>query len=241
MILNKILKTIFPEGYSCVCCGNEIFDKVNGICESCDKTLPYITGRICLHCGEPLISDGDYCKKCKGKKFIYDRAITVFEFNGSARNLVLGLKYNNQKYLAKSLGKFLEDMYVKSKLFADLIIPVPLCEKRLKARKYNQAELIANELANNINIEIRTDILFRVKETPTQTKLNFSERQQNLKDAFKVKNRRLIKNKTIFLIDDVLTTGATVTECAKTLKNAGAKCVYVLAVCHTIKSNDEKK
>ena len=235
MILNKILKTMFPEGYSCICCGNEIFDKENGVCESCEKLLPYITGKICLHCGEPLISDGKYCKRCKGKKFIYDRAITVFEFNGSARNLVLGLKYNNQKYLAKPLGKFLESVFVKSNLYADIIIPVPLCEKRFKTRKYNQAELISNEFAKNVGIEIRNDILFRVKETPTQTKLNFNERQQNLKDAFKVKNRKLIKDKTIILIDDVLTTGATVTECAKVLKSAGAKCVYVFAVCHTIK------
>lgn len=239
MILNKILKTMFPEGYSCVCCGNEIFDKENGVCDYCEKSLPYIKGRICLHCGEPLISDGDYCKKCKGKKFIYDRAITVFEFKDQARNLVLGLKYNNQKYLAKPLGKFLKDIYENSKLFADLIIPVPLCEKRLKIRKYNQAELIANEFSNNVGIEIRNDILFRVKETPTQTKLNYTERQQNLKDAFKVKNRKFIKDKTIILIDDVLTTGATVTECAKVLKSAGAKCVYVLAICHTIVSENK--
>ena len=239
MKFKMILKILFPEGYSCVCCGNEIFDKENGVCESCEKPLPYITGAICSHCGEPLVSDGYYCKKCKGKKFIYNRAVSVFEFKDNARNLILGLKYNNNKYLAKPLGKMLADLYTKSLMFADIIVPVPLCNKRLTERKFNQAELIANELAKNVNVEIRNDILFRVKNTPTQTELNYTERQNNLKDAFKVKNKKLIKDKVVLIVDDVITTGATVTECARVLKQAGAKEVCVITVCHTLKSDSE--
>ncbi len=241
-MIKKLIKLIFPDNYACFICGEDVFNNKHIVCDHCIKTLPYLTGKLCLHCGEPLIADGNYCKRCKGKKFLYDRAISPFKYTDEIKNLIIGLKYNNKKYNAKCLASFMADCFNATSLYADVIIPVPLCESRLKQRKYNQAEVLANEVSKHLNKKLLTNILFRVKETPSQTNLDFMERKKNLKDAFKVKgSKKPIKDKFVLLIDDVFTTGATTTECAKALKKAGAKVVYVLTASHTVLKDKEQE
>ena len=234
---SKLLKMLFPEKYTCVICDDEVFNKYS-ICKSCLKSLEYLTGKTCIHCSDPLISMGDYCKRCKGKVFYYDRAIAPFVFDGKIKGIIHGLKYGNKKYLAEPLAIFMADKYTNEKLFADLIIPVPLCSRRLNERGYNQSLLLANAFGKIKKIKVDADAFIRIKETPPQTNLDFMERQSNLVNAFKVFNKKLVKGKSILLIDDVFTTGATATECAKMLKKAGASCVYVLTVAHTNKSQE---
>ncbi len=237
-MLKYILNLIYPDNYSCYVCGNDVFDNPHLICDDCLKTLPFLTGNLCKHCGEPIKSEGNYCKRCKGKKFIFDKALAPFVYKDEIKNLILGLKYNNKKYNAKCLASFMSDVILKNNINADVIIPVPLCNKRLKQRGYNQSWLLANEICKSVKVGVKDNILLRVKETPTQTNLDYAERQDNLKDAFKVRNSKQIKNKIVLLIDDVYTTGATVRECSKVLKNAGAKEIYVVTVAHTLLDND---
>lgn len=234
----KFSDLFYPINYSCYVCGMDVFDNPYFICDDCKKNLPYLEGKICIHCGEPLVSDGNYCKRCKGKVFIIDRAFAPFIYKDNAVSLVYNLKYNSKKYVAKCMAKFMADYFKKSKLYADYIIPVPLCDKRFKQRGYNQSEELAKEISKLLNINIKLDCLKRVKETPTQTNLDYSERQINLKDAFKVYKSKCLNDKTILLIDDVYTTGATTKECARVLKNAGANCVYVLTFAHTVIKDD---
>ena len=132
----------------------------------------------------------------------------------------------------------MSEKFKTEKLYVDLIIPVPLCEKRLKLRGYNQSELLGKEIAKNLSLPLITNSLYRVKETLQQTKLNIMERQSNLKDAFVVKKKKMVKGKSVLLIDDVYTTGATSTEYARMLKLAGASAVYVLTVAHTVKDDE---
>lgn len=233
-MFKKILKFIYPETYTCLCCGRDVFDNPYLICEKCLKVLPFITEKVCAHCGVQLINEGNYCKICKGKNFVIDRAVSPFIYQDVIRKLIKDLKYNNAKYVSISLGKFMADHFVKTKMFAQMIIPVPLCNKRLKERGYNQAKLLADRISENINIPVVDNILIRNKETPTQTKLNFTNRRQNMVDAFEVINKSEVKDKVVLLVDDIYTTGATANECAKTLKNAGAKIVYVITAAHTI-------
>lgn len=240
MLINKIIEMLFPEGFTCICCGDEIFDGKYQMCSGCYSSLHLLEGRLCLHCSDPLLSDGNYCKRCKGRKFFYDRAVSPFVFEGNAANLIHGLKYNNRKYLAKPLSKFMVEKFLLERLYADIVIPVPLCKKRLKERGYNQSFLLAKEICKTLGLPLH-DNLIRVKETPSQTSLDFIERQKNLKDAFKVNNKKEIKDKSVLLIDDVFTTGATARECSIALKNAGAKSVYVLTIAHTIKKEMNKK
>lgn len=237
-MLKKILDLLFPKGYSCIVCSEEIFDSPYGICKSCEKKLPYLKGNLCLHCSDYVLGAGYYCKRCKGKKFICDRAIAPFEYSGIAKKLILGLKYSNKKYYAEFIAKFIADCITENKLVFDYIVAVPLCEKRLKSRGYNQAFLLAQQISKILNKPLLENVLIRVKETPTQTVLNKQERLLNMKDAFKVKNKKLIKGKTILIVDDVYTTGATIDSCSKVLKDGGAMAVYCVTVGHTIKNTN---
>ena len=187
-----------------------------------------------MHCGEPLVSDGLFCKRCKGKKFIFDRAVAPFEYSDCIIGFIKNLKYDHKKFYAKPIAKFMAGSYLKNDFNCDIIIPVPLCNKRFKERGFNQSELIANEISKIIGIEVSVNNLKRVKETPHQTNLDYAKRQVNLKDAFKVYNQKEIKAKKVLLIDDVYTTGATVKECSKVLKKAGANSIFVLTFAHTL-------
>lgn len=237
MNFKRITNIIYPTGFSCINCSKEIFDNDYLICNICKKSLIFLSGKLCLHCGDPIPS-GNYCLRCKGKKFYCDKIISPFEYDGIVKKFVLNLKYSNKKYYSQSLAKYMADAFNKEILPCDIITCIPLCEKRLKQRGYNQSELLAINFAKFLNIESNFDILKRVKETPTQTNLNYSERRKNMIGAFKVINKKLIKDKVIVLIDDVYTTGATITECAKTLKEAGARAVYGVTAAHTIFKNN---
>jgi len=247
MKFKNFLNVLFPKGYSCLNCGYEIFDEPYVLCEACKKLLPYIKGRVCLHCGEPLIADGDYCKKCKGKEFVFERAFCDFEYDGIIKKLIYGLKYGGKKYYGDTLGVLMAECVVKNNIRFDKIIPVPLCDKRLKQRGYNQSKIIADCMVahlKTLNYNYAIDgvcdydnviddtSLIRIKETPTQTNLTTKERKENMKDAFKVVGN--IKGKTILLIDDVHTTGATLTECSSVLKDKHTKCVYAITSARTI-------
>ena len=123
----------------------------------------------------------------------------------------------------------------------DVVIPVPLSAKRLKWRGYNQAELLTKSFCKYTNLTLNTDVLEKINDTSQQAKLNYSERQTNLLKSFKVKDKQSIKDKTVLLIDDIVTTCATANVCSKVLKNAGAKTVYVLSVARTsVKIPQEK-
>ena len=234
MSFKKLFNLIYPIGFSCVNCGTEIFDDETQLCNICKNTLNFLSGKICLHCGEPITGSGNYCLHCKGKKFICDKIISPFTYSGTIKKLIIGLKYNNKKYYAQCLANYMATSFKKEYLPCDIITCVPICSKRLKERGYNQAELLGEHFAKNINKEFNPNILQRVKETPTQTKLTYTQRCKNMKNAFKVIDKNIINNKVVIIVDDVYTTGATITECAKKLKDAGALTIYGVTVAHTI-------
>ena len=237
-MFKKILNFIFPETYSCLGCGRDVFDNPYLFCSHCIDKLPFITEKVCIRCGDILENQGYYCKRCKGRTITFDRAISCFKYDGKIKTLIHSLKFDKAKYVALSLSKFLADVFINEKLYANIIIPVPLCDKRLKQRGYNQSKILADELSKHLKLKVKDNLLKRVKETPNQTELNFNQRQVNLLDAFKVVNSKEIKDKAVLLIDDIYTTGATARECSKVLRKAGAKAIYVLTVGHTILKNE---
>lgn len=229
------LETLFPSGLVCFICGDEVQESEFELCNKCAKKLPLVK-KHCLKCGSPIHSEANYCLTCKSNKRFFDFARSAFIYQDEIAYVIQELKYNNKKYLARPLAKFLEKEYllIKDKIKpVDFIIPIPLSKERFKKRGYNQSELLARELSKLIDIPTNTEIVERIKNTETQTKLSFVERQENLNGAFKVTSRAKVKNKSFILIDDVLTTGSTVSHCAEVLKRAGAKAVYVLTVATT--------
>lgn len=236
MNFKKLLNVLYPKNFSCYGCGCDVFDET-GFCKNCTHLLKYITGNVCQHCSEPIPNGSSYCLKCKGKDFICSKIVSVFEYTGLVKSCIYKLKYTNCKYIADVFGKYLYDCVVKNNLKFDVVTVVPLCESRFKERKYNQAELLAMEFNKFANKPLILKNLIRKKETPTQTNLSKIDREVNMIDAFKVNNNKEFKNKDVLLIDDVYTTGATLTACSKELMKAGAKSVVAVTLAHTTLAN----
>lgn len=229
---NKILDFLFVNDCKCIVCGKEIVKNSKySMCKQCLDSLPYIT-KCCNKCGESIKS-GTICLNCKQNLPKINRNFSIFKYEPPISTLITNLKFKNQKYLAKYLSNFLVDKFLEMEIEVDYIIPVPISEKRFKVRKFNQTELLCSTFEKELNIKIENNLVARVKDTPNQTSLNRRERLINLKDCFKVLNKQKVKGKTILIVDDVYTTGATINEIATVLFNAKAKAVYGLTVAHS--------
>lgn len=200
-----------------------------------NSILNFLFPQKCTGCGK---ENELLCRKCLGKigfsSLIKDKNIfSASDYNDEIiKKAVWMLKYRGIKQLAEPLAELMRQrLWQKISKGAWIIIPIPVSKKRFKERGFNQTELIAKEFALKTDLEIKKDILYKTKETPTQVSIkNKEERLKNLNGAFSVKNPDLIKSKNIILIDDVSTTGATITEARKVLRGAGAKRVIAIVV-----------
>ena len=160
----------------------------------------------------------------------YEKLLYLFKYESLIRKLILRYKFSNKAYL----NHFFANQIVKNeknrKLLKnyDMIIPVPMHKKKMQKRGYNQTELVADELSKSLEISVRKDILLKVINTTTQSKLGGKARQSNIRHAFFIKNDIDVEDKKIILLDDIYTTGATSEECSKILKEAGAQEILVL-------------
>ncbi len=232
-MLNKLFDLIYPKGIKCIFCGDDINnDEPICICDNCKKTLPKVKGKLCSKCGQ-MIETGDVCLDCKSEYKVFERAFSPLIYTGVVRERLFAFKYSNAKYLAEPFGSFMYNKLIEEKILFDFIIPVPLSDNRKKARGYNQAELLAKVIADKTNKPLLTDYLVRIKDTPFQAKSSKEQRKDSIQGAFAMHKRKGIKDKTILLIDDIYTTGATSNECSKKILGSGASRVYVLTLAHT--------
>lgn len=156
----------------------------------------------------------------------------IFKYDNLIRKLIIDYKFNEKTYLYRSFLEFLNNYqkeYIQFKIY-DIIIPVPISKKRKRERGYNQSLLIAREISSKEKIKLGDKVISKVKNNNTQSKLNKEERAENVKNVYKITNNKEIINKNILLIDDIYTTGATLNECSKMLKQAGAKKIDVLTI-----------
>lgn len=236
-IKKALVNAIFVKDIKCITCGAELKIKNKyGLCNKCLNTLPFNNKHICYKCGDSISGRGSYCLNCKDTQKEFEFARAPFIYEDKIRSLIYKLKYSSGQYLAPYISYLLLDEYIRQDWQVDYVIPVPLHKSRQRKRGFNQAELIGCKFESILAIKILKDNLIRSVATPTQTKLTRKERKANLDKAFKVVDKKTIKNKNILLIDDVYTTGATAEECSKTLKKAGVKNVYVLTLAHVKKS-----
>ena len=201
---------------------NFLFPPVCGICGKRDENW------VCENCYNKLKINIIYNKAIN--KF-YDEQIYLFKYK-DIRNLILRYKFNNQSCLNNTFANIIlknKKLCRKIKIY-DIIIPVPMFHKKKKNRGYNQTELITSKIAKCLGIYTNNNILIKSKNTKTQSTLKEKNRYENIKNAFSIKNNELIKNKNIILFDDIITTGATVNECSKILKQNGVKNILVLSI-----------
>ena len=212
-----------------------------------NKILNYILELVyppvCGFCGK--ICREYLCKKCeikikkyeinlmqKNKNKYFDELFCIFKYEKIIRETLIEYKFQNKPYLYKTFSKIiLNNKKVCGFLKKyDIIIPVPISKKRKLTRGYNQSYLIAKEIAKMLNIKLENNILIKTKDIKAQSGLTKKERAINIKNAFMVKNIDKLKNKNILLFDDIYTTGSTVNECARILKEAGANRVGILTI-----------
>lgn len=208
----KILNLIYPP--NCVICGK---DNREYLCKKCEK----IVSKYVLN---------------KTKKYLtkyFDSHIYIFKYEGIIRELIIDYKFKEKSYLCELFVKFLIKNEKICRFFKtyDIIMPVPIHKKRKAQRGYNQSALIARKIVQKWNnLQLEENVLQKQKNTIQQSKLNKKDRIENAKNVYKIDNKEKINNKNIILIDDIYTTGSTANECAKILKENGAKKVIIITI-----------
>lgn len=238
---SNVINQFFPKGIKCILCGEELsHNTLYSICDDCMEKLPYNNGHNCLRCDRPINNMGNYCVNCKNGTLYFKNNKSLFLYKPPINTVVRKLKYDNRKFLSDTFGNMLAGEVSRMDHDFDIVIPVPLFPKRQKKRGYNQSELLCGAMKEKLKMNVDTNVLIKIRNTRTQANLTRTERMENLSDAFMVKDRKMVKGKTILLVDDVFTTGTTINECAKTLIEAGAKAVYSITLAHAHFKGDVK-
>jgi len=205
------------------------------LCPACWSKIRFITAPYCAGCGVPFdapVGDGEMCAPCLTHPPAFAAARSAMLYDDASKRLILSFKHGDRTHLAGTLAGWLQRAGHEFWYNTDALIPVPLHRWRLFKRRYNQAALLARYLETATGKPAWVDALIRTRATPTQGRMNRKERQANVKGAFAVNPawQERLQGKTVILIDDVLTTGATINECSRVLLDAGAKAVNVLTL-----------
>ncbi|HIY97561.1 MAG TPA: hypothetical protein H9729_07715 [Candidatus Borkfalkia excrementigallinarum] len=217
---------LFGERLTCVCCGADLF--VDGhFCERCLQTLPLNAGFICSKCGRAVGEDYPVCLECKAHMPAYTEARSAFRYEGEIVRLVKKFKTGG-RYLAPAFAERMALLLLADFPDADFLVPVPMTERAIKRRGYNQARLLAEEISVRTGIPAECAVLEKSRDTTEQKELSLRGRAENLKGSFHVAERKKCRGARIALIDDVMTTGATANAAAEALLHAGAAKVYLL-------------
>lgn len=225
MLYNKI-KAIFDFFLPrfCTSCKTKLSVNEEFICENCFSNIE-------ITAAERI--ESEYKRKFEKEKLISDfHSAFIFHEGKEIQKLIHSLKYDKNYKAGYFLGKVTSELLVEkiTSWECNIIIPIPLHSLRRADRGFNQAKEIAKGISKHLSIPLETNILKRIRFTKTQTKLNLKERKENIEGAFQFRKGRSVKDKNIILVDDVITTGATISECAKILLANGANKIYALSV-----------
>ncbi len=218
----------------CLGCGVEV-GGASTLCPDCWGKASFIGPPLCACCGRPFEFEAPgvaVCGGCIARPPVYDRARSVLSYDDGSRHIILAFKHGDRTDAADGLAAWMRRAGAELLADADLIAPVPLHRWRLWARRYNQSALLALALGRMTGVPTVPDLLVRRRRTPIQGGLSRAGRERNVAGAFSLRTarREMVKDARVLLVDDVFTTGATVSECAKVLKRAGAARVDVLTL-----------
>ena len=221
------------------------------ICEECLGSFPALPARVCSICGSPAIAtstldvspvagdpstaDRQTCLACADRTYRFERARSYAAYRGPLVGAIVLLKFERIDPLAAYFGNRLASLAIRDNLTADIVVPVPLHRTRERERGFNQAELIAREAARRLSLPLKPILLMRIKARPDKHILTLDERWRITRGAFATRPGSQVDNKRVLLVDDVMTTGATLDACAAALLEAGAKSVVGLTVARTVK------
>uniref|UniRef100_UPI004055EC39 double zinc ribbon domain-containing protein n=1 Tax=Acetatifactor sp. TaxID=1872090 RepID=UPI004055EC39 len=227
-IKKQMLSLVFPT--RCPVCDEIVVPLSEQICLGCMDKLKLLTPPWCMRCGKKLNTDEEFCEDCKKKVHYFTRGRALYEYQ-SVASAIYRMKYGGRREYAEFFGKemavYLKDFIAQVK--PDGIVPIPLHRRRLNKRGYNQAALLAKALGACTGIPVYERIVRRMKNTAPLKLQNPEERQNNLKKAF-IMLENDVKLKTILLVDDIYTTGSTINEVTKVLKQGGVLNVYFVTL-----------
>ena len=233
--VRALLDVLFPPRCR-LCQRSTTGESTPWVCQPCWQTIAYMQPPFCWQCGQPFTAPPEgiaslmhRCGTCLLSPPAYARARAVGYYQGVLRDLIHAMKYQRVYGLVTPLGRLLQGHFSAywQEQKPHAILPVPLHRRKLRSREFDQALALASHLSQHVQIPLWVDVLRRSRPTLPQVGLNANERQRNVRGAFSVTNPTLCAGKTLLLIDDVYTTGATVQECARLLHQAGAACVEV--------------
>jgi competence protein ComFC len=212
---------LFPS--TCIGCG------LRGtlLCPPCERSLPVLPRGACPRCAAMRTVRG-VCRGCRQLSSHLGSVRAAFAYDGAARNAVLQLKFRSGRHLAPLMGALLHHELSLRPLHADVVVPVPLAPGRLRERGYNQATLLAEHVSQSTGGTVRPDALIRRDRRAQQT-LDANARLRNLKGAIACRDVEAVAGKRVILVDDVVTTGATLSACAEALARAGASRITAVA------------
>jgi len=218
----------------CAGCGGRC-DRASGyLCWECFRRLPLFDGSCCERCGRPVETRQAHaflCGFCLQRRPAFDRARVAGRFRGGLRRMTHAFKYNRALWLADDLAGIVHGCVLAhfDAAAVDVVVPVPLFRTRARGRGYNQAALLGARVARLLDRPFAPRALARVRDTGTQTRLSAAARRSNVRGAFAPREAGWIVGRTVLLVDDVMTTGATLSEAARALKDGGAWRVWAVA------------
>lgn len=231
-----LLDLVLPP--RCIACGEEV-GEINALCVACWRKITFLGEPWCACCGLPFDHDlgaGALCGACAEGPPAYDRARSALRYDEGSRGLILAFKHGDRLHGAPAFGEWIRRAGAALLADADLAMPVPLHWTRLFSRRYNQAALLAYAIRRAGGPTVAPDWLIRRRRTPSQGEFGPEGRLRNVRSAFALKPGKSVKGLKVVLVDDVLTTGATLEECARVLKRAGAARVDALALARSFRT-----
>lgn len=236
---NIILNLVYPP--VCCFCGTRLSPLSHiFVCDECANSLPYCrAANRCRHCGKP-ISEGDLCRHCSTVKSGITALTAPFIYDGCAKSAVIKFKKEENAVNAKTLSLYIVEMvkYDFGGVEFDCVISVPPRLGRMKSEKYDQAAQLARHVARRLSLPYFKNVLYQREASKKQSTLSTEERRENVRGKFAAGSSVSVKDKTVLVIDDVSTTGATFEECARVLKECGAYRIYAASAATTVLQSD---
>ncbi len=248
MVAQGLFAALFPS--DCRLCGAPLANVSRlPVCPECISAILPISVGTCEICGEGMATlvrpdEGQTCDPCREARPQFEKACAYGSYDGELRELTHLLKYEQVTPAAGVLGGMLSGAIAKLEISRPvLVIPVPLHSSKRRQRRFNQAELISRAALKRMAVpgaELATNLLVRQRATVSQIGLTRPQRAENIRGAFRVLHPERIAGRSILLVDDVLTTGTTASECARVLRKAGAEKVWVATAARTLKYSGNK-
>lgn len=236
-VAKPVLDLLFPP--LCIGCRASVGEA--GFCSDCWSGITFLDGPGCACCGIPFpvaLEGENLCAACLAKPPAFDSARAIMAYDDKSRGAILGLKHADRLDLVPGFARWLGRTGRQTLAQCDLVVPVPLHRWRLWQRRYNQAAELGRALAREWRL-VFDPVLVRSRATPSQGAMASAKaRRRNVQRAFRISDPARVKGKSVLLLDDVMTTGATVEACARALKRAGAARVHVLVLARVVKAPD---